>query len=472
MRNVSLLDASVWTSYPCWCCFETQLLCVWSGTTNLCSRWSSKFIAQVSVHPEISTLCRCTRLQSLHKIGVTGHNWATCSNWLEVEPSIQKISRNHITWCHLGSSFQDRFETTNQHPMTTGQLFCPSLCVQSSRGGSALNGWLYIGRCSWFKTLRTTVAGCWMAEACSWNRYFMIFLKNEQSSCISTIFPTKRHPQGHSKSSARPLSNKTSRLAAHIIFAHGAVPQSPSMFTNLVRAWFAAIPEAVVGRHSQLAAICTAIATSASGHQPKRKHQPDRKWQDKSKKAREDLATASISALMFTAQSLSQININAGESKQISYSVPELFWELLQDTKFNGNQSTHNVFLFFLFQSFPQIVPAIVDWLRNRHRNFHPGHGIIQVHGCCNLLLSNHMNLWGIPERTFGCQQTPIFQGNKTVAWWVVRCSSASKLTVWGYARWMISHDAPWCSTIYHTKWDLHGSGSKPCTPGEHKNSW
>lgn len=126
------------------------------------------------------------------------------------------------------------------------------------------------------------------------------------------------------------------------------------MFTNLVRAWSAAIPEAVVGRHSKLAAICTAIATSASGRQPKRKHQPDRKWQDNSKKAREDLATASISALMFTAQSLSVNNINAGESKQISYSsVPELFWEMLQDTKFNGNQSTHNVFLFFLSTNCP-----------------------------------------------------------------------------------------------------------------------
>lgn len=154
-----------------------------------------------------------------------------------------------------------------------------------------------------------------------------------------------------------------------------------------MRAWFAAIPEAVVGRHSQLAAICTAIATSASGHPPQRKHQPDRKWQDNSKKAREDLATASISALMFTAQSLSENNINAGESKQISYSsVPELFWEMLQDTTFDGNQSNHNVVLFFLFQSFPQIVPAIVDRLRNRHRNFHPGHGIIQViRGCCSV---------------------------------------------------------------------------------------
>lgn len=24
------------------------------------------------------------------------------------------------------------------------------------------------------------------------------------------------------------------------------------------------------------------------------------------------------------------------------------------------------------------------------------------------------MNPWGIPERTYGCQQTPIFQGNTT----------------------------------------------------------
>lgn len=90
---------------------------------------------------------------------------------------------------------------------------------------------------------------------------------------------------------------------------------------------------------------------------------------------------------MFTAQSLSENNINAGESKQISYSsVPELFWEMLQDTTFDGNQSNHNVVLFFLFQSFPQIVPAIVDRLRNRHRNFHPGHGIIQViRGCCSV---------------------------------------------------------------------------------------